>query len=264
MFDSYILKNLIIKKKYTMKRFIFFVAGALLAAMFVMSCEKMEDDFYGSNLDQQLMMMKSASAPQDTTSKKPDVPPQDTTRTVQTPADTTTTVPTTPDPTPDTMFPADFGKLVSFGISEVPAIKDDATGVIHNAAGKMQEFVAADVIFENGAIVVVFEKGRVFPTIEELKAAQFVEGDYAGYNSAYDPQQDGHWLPAIAADKDFGLEYTAKGTVVRSVLNKTLDKWGWSNRNEDGNYSTVVDGYSYSVEDGKMTISFGEDTLILY
>lgn len=238
-----------------MKRFIFFVAGALLAAMFVMSCEKMEDDFYGSNLDQQtLMMMKSASTPQDTTSKKPDVPPQDTTR----------TVPTTPDPTPDTMFPADFGKLVSFGISEVPAIKDDATGVIHNAAGKMQEFKAMCVTFKNGALVVVFEKDRTLPTIEELKAAQFVEGDYAGYNSAYDPQQDGHWLPAIAADKDFGLEYTTNNTVVRSVLNKTLDKWGWSNRNEDGNYSTVVDGYSYSVEDGKMTIRFNEESLILY
>ncbi len=247
-----------------MKKVFFFAAGALLAAMFVMSCEKMEDDFYGSNLDQQtLMMMKSASAPQDTTSKKPDVPPQDTTRTVQTPADTTTTVPTTP-ATPDTMFPADFGKLVSFGISEVPAIKDDATGVIHNAAGEMQEFKAMCVTFENGAIVVVFEKGRVFPTIEEVKAAKFVEGEFSGYNSGYDPEENGIWLPAIATDESFGIEYTANNKKVRSVLNKTLDKWGWSNRNEDGNYSTVVDGYSYSVEDGKMTIRFNEESLILY
>ncbi len=234
-----------------------------LAAMFVMSCEK--DDFYGSNLDQQtLMMMKSASAPQDTTSKKPDVPPQDTTRTVQTPADTTTTVPTTPDPTPDTMFPADFGKLVSFGISEVPAIKDDATGVIHNAAGNMQEFKAMCVTFKNGALVVVFEKDRTLPTIEEVKAAKFVEGEFSGYNSGYDPNENGIWLPAIASDKSFGIEYTADNKVVRSVLNKTLNDWGWTNKDEDGKYSTVVDGYSYSVEDGKMTISFGTETLILY
>ena len=110
----------------------------------------------------------------------------------------------------------------------------------------------------------VFEKDRKFPTIEEVKAAQFVEGEFSGYNSGYDPDENGIWLPAIATDKSNRIEYTAHNEVVRSILHKTLENWGWTNKDKDGKYSTVVDGYSYSVEDGKMTISFSNETLILY
>ena len=194
----------------------------------------------------------------DTTTKKPDLPPVDTTRSAQ--PDTAIVPPVAPK---DTLLPTHFGEPIEMGISLVPA---DTTGKVkpHNGKGKMQEFKAMCVTFKNGALVVVFEKDRTLPTIEAVKAAKFVEGEFSGYNSGYDPKENGVWLPAIATDESFGIEYTANNKKVRSVLNKTLDKWGWTNKDRDGKYSTVVDGYSYTLENGKMTVTFGDETLILY
>lgn len=239
-----------------MKRFIFFAAGAVLAAIFFSSCEKMEMESVSYASDEAFVKAKAAA--KDTTTTKQ---PVDTTTTFRSAQPDTTIVP--PVAPKDTLLPTYFGEPVEMGISLVAA---DTTGKVkpHNGKGKMQEFKALMVSSKEYGFAVVFDKEQTFPTMEQILSATIVKGDFAGYNSAYDPKEDGVWLPAIASDKSFGIEYTADNKVVRSVLNKTLNDWGWTNKDKNGNYSTVVDGYSYSVENGKMTIRFGNETLILY
>lgn len=239
---------------------VFFAAGAVLAAICLSSCEKafeLDDPSLNAGYGIEDVVLAKAAAPKDTTKTKQ---PVDTTSSRSSQPDTTVVPPVAPK---DTLLPTYFGEPVEMGISLVAA---DTTGKVkpHNGKGKMFEFKAMCVTFKNGALVVVFEKDRTLPTIEEVKAAKFVEGEFSGYNSGYDPDENGIWLPAIATDESNRIEYTANNSVVRSILNKTLDKWGWTNKDKDGNYSTVVDGYSYSVEDGKMTIRFGNEVLILY
>lgn len=240
-----------------MKRNFMFAAGAVLAAIFFSSCEKMETESVSYASDEAFLKVK-AVAKDTTTTKKPDLPPVDTTRSAQ--SDTAIVPPVAPK---DTLLPTYFGEPIEMGISLVAA---DTTGKVkpHNGKGKMFEFKALMVCSKEYGFAVVFDKEQTFPTMEQILSATIVKGDFAGYNSAYDPKENGIWLPAIAKDESFGIEYTANNKKVRSILNKTLDKWGWSNRDKNGNYSTVVDGYSYSVEDGKMTIRFGNESLILY
>lgn len=240
------------------KRIFIFAAGAVLAAIFFSSCEKMEMESVSYASDEAFVKAK-AVAKDTTTTKKPETP-VDTTSSRSAQPDTTIVPPVAPK---DTLLPTYYGEPVEMGISLVAA---DTTGKVkpHNGKGKMFEFKAMCVTFENGALVVVFEKDRTLPTIEEVKAAKFIKGEFSGYNSGYDPDENGIWLPAIAKDESFGIEYTANNKKVRSILNKTLDTWGWTNRDKNGNYSSLVDGYSYSVEDGKMTIRFGNESLILY
>lgn len=239
-----------------MKRFIFFAAGAVLAALCLSSCEKMEMESVSYASDEAFLKVKAVA--KDTTTKKPDLPPVDTTRSAQ--PDTTIVPPVAPK---DTLLPTYFGEPLEMGISLVAA---DTTGKVkpHNGKGKMFEFKALTVCSKEYGFAVVFDKEQTFPTMEQILSATIVKGDFAGYNSAYDPKENGVWLPAVAKDESFGIEYTANNKKVRSILNKTLDKWGWTNKDKDGNYSTVVDGYSYSVEDGKMSIRFGNEVLILY
>ena len=222
-------------------------AIAAITAIVASSCSKsLELDNPSLNAGYGVYAMKSAK---DSTNNV--VPPADTTRSVQ--PDTTVVAPK------DTLLPTRFGEPIEMGISIVAA---DTTGSLkpHNGKGKMEPFKAICLTFANGALVVVFEKDQIFPTIEQIKSAQFVQGKFSAYNSGYDPDENGRWLPAKASDKPFGLEYTANNSVVRSILYDTLDKWGWS----EDDCSTIVDGYSYSVNNGKMTIRYKADTLILY
>jgi hypothetical protein len=79
------------------------------------------------------------------------------------------------------------------------------------------------------------------------------------------------WLPAIAADEAWGISYSvmsetkdgaSSATTVRSILNQTLKKWNWENIS-DNSYSTVLNGYTCSVENGVLKVQFGENTLEL-
>ena len=152
----------------------------------------------------------------------------------------------------------------------VPAHMDE-DGIIRDGKGKQEAMKCFCLITENGCKVVVFDKDKVFPTLDEITSAPLIEGDMTAYNSAYYDPDAAMWLPAIAADEAWGISYSvlsvtkdgvSTATTVRSILNQTLKNWEWSNIS-DNSYSTVLNGYTCSVENGVLKVQFGESTLEL-
>lgn len=153
----------------------------------------------------------------------------------------------------------------------VPAHMDE-DGIIRDGKGAQEAMKCFCIIRENGCQVIVFDSAKGFPTPEEISASPLIEGDMTGYNSAYYDPEAAMWLPAIAADETWGISYSilsetkdgaSSATTVRSILNQTLKSWNWKNKSSDESYSTVLNGYTCSVENGVLKVQFGETTLEL-
>lgn len=151
----------------------------------------------------------------------------------------------------------------------VPAHMDE-DGIIRDGKGTQEAMKCFCLITENGCKVVVFDKDKVFPTLDEITSAPLIEGDMTAYNSAYYDQDVAMWLPAIAADEAWGISYSVLSVtkdgvpsteVVRSILNQTLKKWNWENKSDES-YSTVLNGYTCSVENGVLKVQFGENNTL--
>ena len=96
------------------------------------------------------------------------------------------------------------------------------------------------------------------PTVDDILSANFVEGNYGSeYNSGI--YTSGNWVPAEARDLKDRIAYYINGEVKRNVRHTTLKMWNW----RDGNLSTVVDGYSFSVSaDGTLTVNYNGQTVL--
>jgi Ni/Co efflux regulator RcnB len=212
-----------------MKRFLILIVMAAIAAM-TMACSK--DDLYDSNPQAELQQKREV-------------------RTLS---------------TPDSKEPSTKERKDTVIFTCVPAhMAED--GILRDGKGKQEAMKCFCLITENGCKVVVFDKDKVFPTIDEISEAPLIEGDMTAYNSAYyDPEAD-MWLPAIAADESWGISYSVLSatkddvpskTTVRSVLNQTLKNWNWENKSSDDSYSTVLNGYTCCLENGVLKVQFGE------
>ena len=105
-----------------------------------------------------------------------------------------------------------------------------------------------------------FSMNADMPSVSSILSGYFVEGNFgAEYNSGYYTTSANHgsydlgrWAPAIAKDEADRISYFNGNTKVRVIRHSTLSMWNW----RDGNMSTVVDGYEFSVSDnGVLTIT---------
>lgn len=156
------------------------------------------------------------------------------------------------------VIPDEWGKPVSYGVSAVPAHSigngNYADGNSNQIAHKAHCFA-----FEKGAVVVITTMNTVAPTAEKIVDGYFVEGNFKGYNSGIDVARNGNWIPAKATDAGGYLKYTLKDGRVRAISNETLTTWSsWGYK-----YSTVVDGYSYSIsESGVLTVTYNGEVVL--
>ena len=146
------------------------------------------------------------------------------------------------------ILPSNWGKIVGAGISAVPS--DDESG---NFAKK-----CICIRTEKGAVSVVFNMNSTVPSVDAIVSGNFVEGNYGSeYNSGI--YSNGKWVPAEAKDLKDRIAYYINGEVKRNVRHTTLKMWDW----RDGNLSTVVDGYNFSVSaDGTLTIKYNGQTVL--
>lgn len=151
------------------------------------------------------------------------------------------------------IIPDEWGKAVSYGVSAVPA-HSIGNGNYADGNGNQVAHKAHCFAFENGAVVIVTPMETVIPTADQIIEGYFVPGNYKGYNSGVDVAKNGKWIPAVASDNGGYLKYRLADGRVRAISNETLTQWGWRN----GNFTTVVEGYSFSVsESGVLTVTYG-------
>ena len=149
----------------------------------------------------------------------------------------------------DKIIPDNWGKIIGAGISAVPT---DPNG---ESAQK-----CLTIRTDKGAVAVTFSMNADMPSVSSILNGYFVEGNFgAEYNSGYYTTSANHgsydlgrWAPAIAKDEADRISYFNGNTKVRVIRHSTLSMWNW----RDGNMSTVVDGYVFSVSDnGVLTIT---------
>jgi hypothetical protein len=141
----------------------------------------------------------------------------------------------------DSVIPEDWGRIIGAGISAVPA--DDVNG---SYAKK-----CLCIRTENGAVSIVFDMNTTVPSLNKILSGNFVEGNYdATYNSGV--YYNGNWEPAIAKDLSDRIAYYQGNTCMRNIRHTTLQRWNWRN----GNMSTVVEGYSFSVSNDVLTVYY--------
>lgn len=147
-------------------------------------------------------------------------------------------------------IPEEWGKIIGMGVSAVPA--DQVGG--HYAQ------LCFTLRTEKGAVAVITPMSQTVPTKEQILSGYFVKGNFGSeYNSGYYTTSAnrgsyaiGKWAPAIAKDLSDRIAYYKDNTCVRNVRNTSLTIWNWRN----GNLSTVVEGYNFSVSNGTLTISY--------
>lgn len=145
-------------------------------------------------------------------------------------------------------IPEEWGKIIGMGVSAVPA--DQVGG--HYAQ------LCFTLRTEKGAVAVITPMSQNVPTKEQILGGYFVKGNFGSeYNSGYYTTSAnrgsyaiGKWAPAIAKDLSDRIAYYKDNTCVRNVRNTSLTIWNWRN----GNLSTVVEGYNFSVSNGTLTI----------
>ncbi len=145
-------------------------------------------------------------------------------------------------------IPEEWGKIIGMGVSAVPA--DQVGG--HYAQ------LCFTLRTEKGAVAVITPMSQTVPTKEQILGGYFVKGNFGSeYNSGYYTTSAnrgsyaiGKWAPAIAKDLSDRIAYYKDNTCVRNVRNTSLTIWNWRN----GNLSTVVEGYNFSVSNGTLTI----------
>ena len=136
-------------------------------------------------------------------------------------------------------LPEFWGKVVGIGISAVPA--DDVDG----AYAKKCMVIRC----EYGAAIVTFDMEQILPDKKAISTGYFVEGNFgAEYNGGI--YLSDHWEPAISHDLSDRIAYYQGDTCKRNLRHSTLKCWNWRN----GNWSTVIEGYSFVV-DGNSSIS---------
>lgn len=146
----------------------------------------------------------------------------------------------------DRILPENWGSIIGAGISAVPA--DQVNGQYAQKCITIRT--------DKGAVAVVFSMENAAPEVSSVLNGYFVKGNFgAEYNSGYftttanrGTYAVGKWAPAIAKDLSDRIAYYKDNTCVRNVRNTSLTIWNWRN----GNLSTVVDGYTFSVDSNSM------------
>lgn len=161
----------------------------------------------------------------------------------------------------DSIIDLNCGLIKTVSVTAVPA--DDVGG--HYAKKCMC------ITAEYGAIAVPFGYDSLAPSAGQVANA-YRDTSYNGtdiLDSGYFTTEAnkgelypvGTWCPAKAEDlSDRIAYYRYDGTLVRNVRNSSLSLWGW----RDGNLSTKVDGYTYSVDQstGVCTVVYNGETVL--
>lgn len=151
----------------------------------------------------------------------------------------------------DRVLPENWGSIIGAGISAVPA--DQVSGQYAQKCITIRT--------DKGAVAVVFSMENAAPEVSSVLNGYFVKGNFgAEYNSGYYTTSAnrgtyavGRWAPAIAKNLSDRIAYYKDNTCVRNVRNTSLVIWNWRN----GNLSTVVDGYGFSVDSNNvLTITY--------
>jgi hypothetical protein len=151
----------------------------------------------------------------------------------------------------DRVLPENWGSIIGAGISAVPA--DQVNGKYAQKCLTIRT--------DKGAVAVTFAMESEAPEVASILSGYFVNGNFgAEYNSGYFTTNAnrgtyavGKWAPAIAKDLSDRIAYYKDNTCVRNVSNTSLVIWGW----RDGNYSTVVDGYNFSIDSNSvLTVTY--------
>ena len=157
------------------------------------------------------------------------------------------------------IFPENRGKLLGAAASVVPADQE---------SGKYAQ-LCFTVRFEKGASAVTCPLDQIVPTKEQFAEAYFAKSKQFNekYNSGFFTNEAnrgtykvGVWAPAIAKDLSDRVAYYKDNTSVRFVTFKDLSNgWNWRN----GNFSTKVEGYEFSVsEDGVLSIAYNGEVVM--
>lgn len=151
----------------------------------------------------------------------------------------------------DRVLPENWGSIIGAGISAVPA--DQVNGEYAQKCLTIRT--------DKGAVAVTFAMENEAPEVASILSGYFVKGNFgAEYNSGYFTTNTnrgtysvGKWAPAVAKDLSDRIAYYKDNTCVRNVRNTSLVIWNW----RGGNYSTVVDGYNFSVDSNSvLTITY--------
>ena len=172
------------------------------------------------------------------------------------------------------IIPEEWGKITFAGFSAVPAhlINPEAGFTAGNIADGNGAQTAASCMLigtDKGAIPVVFgwaDNAPVVPTTEQILGSTFTAGNYdKSYNSGYYNTYSASvgalnaWIPAKASDPGTGINYDIPGIPsIRFVRNESLSMWGW----RGGNYSTVLSGYTCTVDDGTLTVKYNGEIVL--
>ena len=149
------------------------------------------------------------------------------------------------------VIPETWGEIIGAGISAVPA--DQVNGQYAQKCLTIRT--------SKGAVAIVFNMANEAPEVSSILSGYFVKGNFgAEYNSGYftttanrGTYSVGKWAPAIAKDLTDRIAYYKDNTCVRNVRNTSLVIWNW----REGNLSTVVDGYDFSVDSNSvLTVTY--------
>ncbi|MBR1915561.1 MAG: hypothetical protein IJ830_03885 [Alphaproteobacteria bacterium] len=141
----------------------------------------------------------------------------------------------------------------------------DGNGGYKNADGHMQRIKGVAVGTEEGKVCYIpfadaSDSNVMLPTATAFANANWCKASYydASYVAGYDKAKNGVWYPAQVEDRDNQILYKDNGQAVRSLTDKSMNTWGWSN------HTSVVDGYTISdVKGGVVTITFNGQTRVI-
>ena len=221
-------------------------------SLFLISCEK--SSFVGFEYDEEIAVIQESAdsktdVQKDTTSISDSVEEEVVEENISDELLSSEEVIDAPEYTPevDKILPPEWGKIVGADISAVPA--DDEK----KSCAKKCMVIRTEL----GAVAIVFDMDTVVPDEGAIVAGYFVEGNFsAEYNGGL--YVSDHWIPAISKDMGDRIAYYLGDTCKRNIRNTTLKMWNW----RDGNFTTVIDGYTFDVADGILQISYcGEQVM---
>lgn len=167
-------------------------------------------------------------------------------------------------------LPAEWGKIIGAGISSVS--NDPAAG-----NGAFPALKCICIRTTTGAFAVPFAPANIVPTEAQILAAYFAKtsehtsltvnerfnGAYYTSNKNKQSYPVRTWCPAISKDVSGNVAwYVIKDgadTAVRHIPLAYLTT-GWETH--DGRKSTIVDGYTFSVSGGVLTIKYNGETVM--
>jgi len=179
--------------------------------------------------------------PEDSEEETPEVPEDEVDEIYENPINPTPNIPEVEDDEIEKILPESWGKIVGAGISAVPA--DDVDGAYAKKCMVIRT--------EQGAVAVSFNMDEIVPEEGAILASYFVEGNFSSeYNGGL--YSTDRWVPAISKDMSDRIAYFVGDTCKRNIRNTTLARWNW----RDGNWSTVVAGYDFQVDEDVLSIFF--------